>query len=365
MCSGDPFPNAPPLRNDDARGRLLAFFLRSPQMRGMAKIDVVGAGIVGLWQAFLLRMHGHEVSLWDRAGIPGGVRASQLAGAMLAPYCEGEPGHEAARALGIEALPLWQEHYPETVTAGTLVVAAPRDRADFERFASFTSSYRRLDTKDIAGLEPALAGRFQDGLFFPDEAHVEPGAALAFLAREVRRFGVVCQGSTYESSAADFVVDCRGLAARDELKTLRGVRGERIVLESKDVRLSRPVRLLHPRVPFYIVPWPGNLFMIGATVIESAGAEPVTLRSAVELLSCAYALVPELGESRIIEMTAGVRPSFPDNTPKILIRGRHIFVNGLYRHGFLTSPILAQLTADYIEHGTMREGVVFEDHGEW
>ncbi len=333
-------------------------------MKRMPKIDVVGAGIVGLWQAFLLRMHGHEVSLWDRAGIPGGVRASQLAGAMLAPYCEGEPGHEAAKALGIEALPLWQEHYPSAVTAGTLVVAGARDRADFERFASLTDRHQRLDAAGIAGLEPALEGRFQDGLYFPGEAHVEPGDAMAFLAREVRRFGVPCHARSYDG-CAEFVVDCRGLGASGELKTLRGVRGERILLESKTVRLQRPVRLLHPRIPFYIVPWPGNLFMIGATIIESADGGPVTLRSAAELLSCAYALIPELGEARIVDMAAGVRPSFPDNSPKIIVRGRHLYVNGLYRHGFLVSPILAQLTADYIENGTMREGVVFEDHGEW
>ena len=73
------------------------------------KIDVLGAGIVGLWQAFMLRRQGHDVTLWDCAGIPGGVRASGLAGAMLAPYCEGEPGHELALKLGLKALPLWRE----------------------------------------------------------------------------------------------------------------------------------------------------------------------------------------------------------------------------------------------------------------
>ena len=139
------------------------------------KIDVLGAGIVGLWQAFMLRRQGHDVTLWDRAGIPGGVRASQLAGAMLAPYCEGEPGHELALKLGLKALPLWREHYPETAATGTLVVAAARDRADLERFASLTHGHRRLTAAQLSELEPALEGRFRDGLFFPDEAHVEPG----------------------------------------------------------------------------------------------------------------------------------------------------------------------------------------------
>ena len=331
----------------------------------MVKIDVLGAGIVGLWQAFMLRRQGHDVTLWDRAGIPGGVRASQLAGAMLAPYCEGEPGHELALKLGLEALPLWREHYPETAARGTLVVAAARDRADLERFASLTHGHRRLTAAQLSELEPALQGRFGDGLFFPDEAHVEPGAAMAYLAREIRRMGVTCEPRACDKEGGGIVIDCRGLAARDELKTLRGVRGERILIEAKDVHLKRPIRLLHPRVPFYIVPWSSNQFMIGATLIESADGGPATLRSAMELLSCAYALLPELGEARIVNIDAGVRPSFPDNAPKVIVRDRRILVNGLYRHGFLVSPILAQIVADYIESGAKREGVLFEDHGEW
>ena len=117
------------------------------------------------------------------------------------------------------------------------------------------------------------------------------------------------------------IVDCRGLGARDDLKTLRGVRGERILIEAKDVRLTRPIRLLHPRVPFYIVPWPGAQFMIGATLIESADGGPATLRSAMELLSCAYALLPELGEARIVEIAAGVRPASPTMSRKSSFAG--------------------------------------------
>jgi glycine oxidase len=334
-------------------------------MTAMAKIDVAGAGIVGLWQAFLLRRRGHDVTLWDGAGIPGGHRASRLAGAMLAPYCEEEPGNELLRALGTESLALWQEYYPATVVAGTLVVAPARDRAELERFAAQASGYRRLDPQAMTALEPALEGRFQEGLLFPGEGHVEPAAAMEYLASEARRLGIRCHPQAFEGESAGWIVDCRGLEARDQLKSLRGVRGERIVLESSEVRLNRPVRMLHPRIPFYIVPWSQNRFMIGATVIESADDTPASLRSAAELLSCAYALIPRLGEARIVDTGAGVRPAFPDNAPKILIRGRRIFVNGLYRNGFLAAPILAQLTADYIEKGTMREGVVFEDHGEW
>jgi glycine oxidase len=89
-------------------------------------------------------------------------------------------------------------------------------------------------------------------------------------------------------------------------------------------------------------------YMIGATVIESEDGGPVTLRSALDLLVMAYALHPALGEARLIALDAGVRPAFPDNVPRIVVRGRHIFVNGLYRHGFLLAPVLAELVADYL-----------------
>ena len=65
---------------------------------------------------------------------------------------------------------------------------------------------------------------------------------------------------------------------------------------------------------------------------------PVTVRSALELLGSAYALHPAFAEAEIVDMGAGVRPAFADNVPKIVVRGRTIHVNGLYRHGFLLAP---------------------------
>src|SRR3546814_6688322 len=79
--------------------------------------------------------------------------------------------------------------------------------------------------------------------------------------------------------AGDVTVDCRGLAARDRLAELRGVRGEMLVLRSREVTLTRPVRLLHPRIPVYLVPRGEGRTMVGATMIESASRSPVSARS--------------------------------------------------------------------------------------
>ena len=97
--------------------------------------------------------------------------------------------------------------------------------------------------------------------------------------------------------------------------------------------------------------------MVGATVIESDDDGPITVRSALELLGMAYALHPAFGEAEIVDAGAGVRPAFADNVPKIIVRGRTIHVNGLYRHGFLLAPALAELVADYLENGAIDERV--------
>ncbi len=160
----------------------------------------------------------------------------------------------------------------------------------------------------------------------------------------------------------DYVVDCRGMSAKDDLPDLRGVRGEMLVVETDEIALNRPVRLLHPRFPLYVVPWSQNRFMIGATVIESEDRGPATLRSGLDLLGLAYTLHPVFGEARIIRFGAGLRPSFPDNVPKIVLRGRHILVNGFYRHGYLLAPVLARLVTDYIRGEVTKHDVFVEDH---
>jgi glycine oxidase len=124
------------------------------------------------------------------------------------------------------------------------------------------------------------------------------------------------------------------------------------------------VRLLHPRFPLYVVPWGDGVYMIGATVIESEETGAISLRSALELLSAAYALDPAFGEAEIIEHGAGARPAFPDNRPRIIARNGYIYVNGLYRNGFLLAPTLAELVADYIETGAKDPEVFREDPSE-
>jgi glycine oxidase len=351
-------------------------------------ITVVGAGITGLWQALTLARRGHRVRLIEASASadPFSAAASRFAGAMLAPYCEEEGTEPVIRELGLEAKALWQSTYPGVVSKGTIVVAAARDRSELTRLARMTEGHETIDAAALARLEPDLAGRFQTALYYADEAHMSPVPAMTFLLQAARKAGVdlrccirapddapldafddtgptasVRNPARKAADQSSIVIDCRGLGARGQLPKLRGVRGERLIVRAPDIRLQRPVRLLHPRHPVYVVPWGGGSYMIGATVIESEDVSRMTLRSAMELMGLAYALLPAFGEAEIVDFGAGLRPSFPNNVPQIIARGPRIFVNGAYRHGFLLAPALARITADLIETGARDNRIVGGD----
>lgn len=332
-----------------------------PNMR----VAVIGAGVAGLTAALALGEGGADVDVLERGPAVGAQSCSRYAGGMLAPWCEAESAEPLVARLGAEALAFWPRVFPGTVRAGSLVVAPRRDGPELDRFARRTSRFERLDADGLAALEPDLAGRFDRALSFPDEAHLDPRAALPALAALLAARGVRISCGV-EASADDLdaerVVDCRGLSARDRLADLRGVKGEMMVLRCPDVRLSRPVRLLHPRFPLYVVPRGDGLFMVGATTIESGDRTGVSARSIVELLNAAYALHPAFAEAEVVEIGCDARPAFPDNLPRIRSDGRTTYINGLYRHGFLLSPALARMAARAVLHDDCFPEVMDEDH---
>jgi len=330
------------------------------------RIRVLGAGVAGLTVALEFARAGCEVEVVERRDGPG-LGCSFFAGGMLAPWCEAENAERLIFDLGCESLGFWSETVPVAVRRGTLVVAAARDRPELTLFARRASGCERVDAAQIAALEPDLAGRFNEALFFPQEAHLDPRAAIGALAAQLEgnpnvllRYGE----DGLQQGRESWTIDCRGFAARDSLPDLRGVRGEMLILATREIALQRPVRLLHPRCPLYIVPRGQGQFMVGATMIEKDDAGPITARSLLELLGAAYSLHPAFAEAELVETGAGVRPAFPDNMPRIRREGRRLYVNGLYRHGFLLAPALAQRTRQAVLEGAFFPEIMDAHPGE-
>ena len=322
---------------------------------------ILGGGVCGLAMAAELGARGARVTLLDPAGAPGRHACSWWAGGMLAPECEGASAEPEIVRQGRLAAEWWAGQGAAVSRNGTLVVALSRDQGELRAFARRAPSAKWLDRDGIAALEPHVAERFSRALFIPGEAHLDPRAALTGLRDRLAARGVCFAAPGPGRAIEGRVIDCRGLAARDALPDLRGVKGEMLVARCPEVSLKRPVRLLHPRFPLYIVPRGAGVFMLGATQIESGERDRASLRSLMELMNAAYALHPAFGEAELLEIGVDARPAFADNQPRIRRIGGRIYTNGLFRHGFLLAPALAHMMADWLLDSKTPE-VWYEDH---
>ncbi len=335
-------------------------------------VGIAGAGLIGRMTALALHHEGWSVTLFDRDQQAGTNSCSYVGAGMLTPLAELEKAEPLITEMGLWSLEAWAaliDRLPEPVffeRHGSLVVAHQQDQRELEAFRTQvqrknTTSARlhELDRRGLAELEPELAPRFARALFLEPEGQLEPRMLLPALAKALQAADVTWHHATPVTSVApgvletdnarfdfDLVLDCRGLGARSDWADLRGVRGEIVRLHAPEVRLSRPVRLMHPRYPIYITPRPQGQVLIGATQIESDDMGAVTVRSALELLSAAYSLHPGFAEARILETRVHCRPALPDNNPALRDETGLLRVNGCYRHGFLIAPALvAAVTA--------------------
>lgn len=340
-------------------------------------IAVAGAGLLGRLVAWQLLDDGHAVTLYDAGDLDVPPAAAWTAAGMVAPLCETAISERCVYDMGrfalrqwprwleaLDARSLWQQH-------GSLMVAHPQDlgeltqfRRDLDHALGGGSPCQPLDAREVHRLEPDLAPGFQQGLYLPDEAHLDNRALLTRLLDEIRALGGECHAhcpvETFPGEIVsadgrrgfDLVIDCRGTGARQRHPSLRGVRGETLHVQTAEIRLSRPVRLMHPRYQLYVVPKPGQRFVIGATQIESEDRSPVSLQSSLELGSALYTLSPAFAEARILEQGVNLRPAFLDNLPHVTHQEGLVTANGLFRHGYLLAPaVVCHLLAGIRGHG--------------
>lgn len=357
------------------------------------KIVIVGAGLLGrliAWRLLEERAGDLDVCLIDK-DLSGHSSAAYVAAAMVAPMSELIESEPVVANKGLLSLGLWQkwalelsECYEQDIAFqrnGSIVVAHHADQGDLNRFVRTlsadlvktdipASSLIPLDRRGIANLEPSLSRNFNQAYWLSDEGALDNHALLialkhVLLSKGVKMIEHELSSQDYDAlsdsssdksfsldelNQADIIVNSLGFSGKqslpDGMKSFRGVRGEVLRVKATEVSISRPVRLMHPRYQLYIAPKPNHEYVIGATQIESESEEPITIRSSMELLSALYSVDKGFSEAQLVSSDAKCRPAFSDNLPAIrwLAKGGRglLSVNGLYRHGYLLSPVVVE-----------------------
>lgn len=353
-----------------------------------SKYAIVGGGLMGRLLAVALAQGGAQVDLFDKGGPDGAHAAARIAAAMLAPLAESAITEDSVVRMGLHSLPRWKELIADLSSPvyfqqdGTLILWHRQDANEAERFAAHLekncrsnadlSAPQKLNNEALRELEPGVADRFTQGLYLPNEGQLDNRQLLDALASELTLLKVNCHWHTEikpselrKQTGYKAVIDCRGTGAieawssGDKPNSLRGVRGEVIRLHAPEVKLRRPTRLIHPRYPIYIAPKENDVYVVGATEIESDDLSEMSVRSAMELLSAVYTVHSGFAEARILEMATQCRPTLKNNLPEIRsIRNKGladlIMINGLYRHGFMISPAVLDCALELVEFGASK-----------
>ena len=331
-------------------------------------IAIAGAGLVGRVLALNLLAQGHTLTLFDEDKNDGEKAAGMTAAGMLAAFAELETAESVIFEHGKRSIELWlpllksigiEDAYQ---LKGSIITAHPQDYSELDQFIATLKSkveeaqdIQLLDRAGIVALEPDLE-QHNKAFYIPHEGQVD---AQRFMQRSTQyllahksvtwhdntKVDCVSEGAVSFNDVTeefDWVFDSRGLGANEQVKNLRGVRGEVIWLDAPEVNITRPTRMLHPRYKIYIVPRQNNRYVIGATEIESEDRSEVSVRSSLELLSAVYSMHTGFAEARIVRMLTNCRPTLKDNLPNIEQGKKLTRINGLYRHGYLLAPAIVE-----------------------
>jgi len=113
----------------------------------------------------------------------------------------------------------------------------------------------------------------------------------------------------------------------------------------------------------YVIPRADGRIVIGATVEDVGFDKRVDTETIQRMHQAAAVLVPQLGEARMLEDWAGLRPCAPDKLPimgKTSLEGYYVST-GHYRDGILLAPIAAMLMTQVVQ-GRPTE-IEFSDFG--
>jgi len=323
--------------------------------------------------AFRLARDGWRVTLFDPT--PGGGATWASAG-MIAPNGEISPGERENHLRQREALASWRllvaELFDATgetlsvVQTGTLLVGFDTgDRRLVEQFDLVADEFgvtgQRVSRENHESYFQGVSARVREGLYYPDDAWVDPDHVMDLLTRANEHLGVTVRRETVISaSSSDGHVDLatsvgayrgdvgilatgsralpEGVAQR-VAHVVRPVRGMTVRVRGID-RSDQPVLRAYVRGrSCYLVSRPGGYCVVGASSDEQ-GELGVEVGELQRLLRDALDLVPALETAEMIETRQGLRPASKNLEPFLeVVDDRWAWLSGHYRHGVTLAPL--------------------------
>jgi glycine oxidase len=343
---------------------------------------VVGGGVIGLACAWRAAVAGLDITVVERSH--PGAGASGVAAGMLAPVGEATWGEENLLELALASHRAWPEFAAELAAAagrdvgllelGALHVALDRDEAAelrrrYELMVRLGLEAERLAPSACRELEPGLVSGGHGGVHAPHEAAVDPRVLVAALATAFDRAGgtltvaEVTEGvfdgprltgvrtaEGTEHRAKNVVLAAGAWSAAEWLPPearpeVRPVKGQILTLAGPVARPLCERLIVTDRI--YLVPRADGRLIVGATVEEQGFDDRITAGGVYELLREAYRALPDIAELELVEASAGLRPTTPDNMP--LIGGGAIdglvLATGHFRNGILLAPLTGERVA--------------------
>lgn len=333
---------------------------------------IVGAGVVGCATALELARAGARVRVIERG--EAGQESSWAGGGILFPLLPWDYSDGVNRLVlrSLARFPGWIEGLragtgldPEYQSSGMLVLPP----CDATAAASWCAAHGyRQETPRARAIVPGLAVE-EDALWLPDVTQVRNPRLLNALRRALEISGVelvehaaalawTISGARVHAletargpmSAGNYIVAAGAwsrtlLDARAEALDVRPIRGQMLLFRTgPDV-----LRHIVLKGGIYLIPRRDGHVLAGST-LEDVGFDKRTTQAAGSmLLERAAAMLPLLGEARLVRHWAGLRPGSPENVPVI---ARHpalenLYVNsGHFRYGVTMAPASAEILAN-------------------